>query len=125
MYYELVESGDIHTCPAHKLVGLGPIVKRYYTAFVPIYKIFEMFYCYIIKSKINGAYYIGSCENMTKRLNQHNQELVPATKRYSPWDLIYKQEFLTLKEARKRELQIKSWKKRSAIEKLVKIFQKF
>ncbi len=81
-----------------------------------------MFYCYILKSDSNGSYYVGSCKNTMVRLNQHNQRIVPATKRYAPWSMVYRQEFLTLKDARKRELQIKSWKKRSAIENLIKTF---
>jgi putative endonuclease len=84
-----------------------------------------MFYCYILKSETNGAYYVGSCEYIAKRLNLHNQSLVPATKRYVPWVLMYKENFTNLKDARKRELQIKSWKKRSAIERLAKTFQNF
>lgn len=34
---------------------------------------------------------------------------------------MHKEEYETLSEARKRELQIKSWKKRSAIEKLLRL----
>ncbi len=83
---------------------------------------FKMFYCYILQSKINGAYYTGSCQDVIVRLAQHNKFLVPATKRYVPWNLVYKEKFATLKEARNKELKIKSWKKRSAIEKLIKTF---
>ena len=84
-----------------------------------------MFYCYILKSEINGAYYIGSCQDVITRLEQHNKFLVPATKRYAPWKLVHKEKFVTLKEARNKELKIKSWKKRGAIEKLLKTFQNF
>ena len=70
-----------------------------------------MFYTYILKSRINGSYYVGSCEHVNKRIGLHNKGLVKSTKR-----LIHKEDFLTYNEARKRELQIKSWKKRSAIE---------
>ncbi|MBI2635048.1 MAG: GIY-YIG nuclease family protein [Parcubacteria group bacterium] len=84
-----------------------------------------MFYCYILKSRINGAYYVGSCQSIAIRLDQHNKFLVPSTKRYVPWDLVYQEKFVTLKEARNKELKIKSWKKRSSIEKLVKTFQNF
>ena len=78
-----------------------------------------MFHAYILKSK-NGNYYVGSCENTNVRLNQHNKGLVKSTKRYMPWELIYIEEYSDLKNARKRERQIKSWKKRAAIEKLIK-----
>lgn len=80
-----------------------------------------MFYTYILKSLQNGSYYVGSCKNVDVRFNLHNTGQVKSTKRYIPWKLMYKEEYKTLLEARKRETQIKSWHKRAAIEKLVKI----
>ncbi len=84
-----------------------------------------MFYIYIIKSQLNSSYYIGSCEDIVIRLDQHNKGMVTSTKRYLPWQLVYEEEQGTLKEARAREKQIKSWKKRDAIEKLINTFQNF
>jgi putative endonuclease len=81
-----------------------------------------MFYTYILQSDKNGRYYVGSCEDMENRLKRHNNGLVLSTKGYLPWKVIYTEEYETLSEARKREYQIKSWKKRSAIEKLTKHF---
>ncbi len=78
-----------------------------------------MFYVCILKSKLNGSYYIGSCENVGVRLTQHNSGSVQSTKRYLPWGLVYTEEYDTLKQARGRERQIKSWKKRLAIERLI------
>jgi len=80
-----------------------------------------MFYTYILKSLNNSSYYVGSCEDINARFNLHNTGQVKSTKRYVPWELIYKEEYKTLSEARKRETQIKSWKKRVAIEKLIGI----
>ena len=79
-----------------------------------------MFYIYILKSQNNSSFYIGSCGNIEKRLKQHNNGEARSTKRFIPWDLIYSERYDTLSEARKREFQIKSWKKRSAIENLIK-----
>jgi putative endonuclease len=78
-----------------------------------------MFCTYIIKSEKNNSYYIGSCEDIENRFNKHNNGLVKSTKRYTPWVLVYKEEFSTLSEARKREYQIKSWKSRKAIERIL------
>ncbi len=78
----------------------------------------SMFYIYILKSKQNNSYYIGSCQNLEKRLKQHNGKLVKSTKRCAPWQIVYSEEYDDLKNARKRESQLKSWKKRKAIEKL-------
>ena len=78
-----------------------------------------MFYLYILKSIEKSTYYIGSCQNLSKRLTQHNKGKVRSTKRFRPWQLVYYKTYNNLSEARKRETQIKSWKKRSAIERLV------
>jgi putative endonuclease len=78
-------------------------------------------YCvYVLKSKINNSYYIGSCKDIVKRVDLHNNGLVKSTKRYRPWKLVYKEGFNGYKETRRREFQIKSWKKRVAIENLIK-----
>jgi len=79
-----------------------------------------MFYLYVLKSQKNNSYYIGSCKDTNKRLDLHNRGLVKSTKRYIPWKLIYKEEYQTLSEARKREFKIKSWKKRKYMEGLLK-----
>ena len=62
---------------------------------------------------------MGSCADISKRINQHNSGFVRSTKFYLPWEIVYTEEYETLSEARKRELQIKGWKKRAAIEKLI------
>ncbi len=77
-----------------------------------------MFYIYILKSKNNNSYYIGSCSDLEKRLEMHNNGCVMSTKRYLPWEIIYWEFFESLKEARVRELQIKKWKSRRAVERL-------
>ena len=78
-----------------------------------------MFYLYILNSIKDGRYYLGSCADINKRFNQHNSGLVKSTKVHLPWKIVYTEEYKTLSEARKREYQVKSWKKRAAIEKLI------
>jgi len=82
-----------------------------------------MFFIYILKSNINDSYYVGSCKDLDERFNLHNSGKVKSTKRYAPWQLAYKENYLKLSDAINREMQIKSWKKRSAIEKLIKHFK--
>ncbi len=78
-----------------------------------------MYYAYILQSR-NGSYYIGSCMDIKKRLSLHNSGSVKSTKRYMPWNLVYSEIFDTLIDARKRELSIKKWKSRYAIEELIR-----
>ena len=81
-----------------------------------------MFYFYILRSVSSGAYYIGSCEDLQGRIKRHNSGLVKSTKHHSPWELVHNEKYPTLSKARKRESQVKNWKKRLAIERLIKHF---
>ena len=69
---------------------------------------------------MNGKYYVGCTSNLAQRIEFHNNGFVRSTKAHRPWQLIYQEKFDDLKSARERESQIKSWKKRSAIESLIK-----
>lgn len=77
------------------------------------------YFQYILQSS-SGSYYVGSTNNIEKRLAYHNTGKVRSTKNGRPWRVIYSESFDTLSKARKRELQIKQLKSRSAIERLVK-----
>ena len=66
-----------------------------------------MFYVYIIKSR-EGRYYIGSTENIEKRLKQHNSKNNRGwTNRFQDWVEIYREEYKTRLEARRRERELK------------------
>jgi len=43
-----------------------------------------------------------------KRLSEHNRGKVRSTKAYYPYSLIYKEDFLTKTDARKREIELKT-----------------
>ncbi|OGG46974.1 hypothetical protein A2671_00315, partial [Candidatus Kaiserbacteria bacterium RIFCSPHIGHO2_01_FULL_49_13] len=73
------------------------------------------YYLYILQSSI-GSYYVGTTDSIEKRINQHNNGRVKSTKPHRPWKLIYKESYSTLSKARIRELKIKGWKSRKAIE---------
>lgn len=79
-----------------------------------------IFTTYILKSKMNGSYYVGSAEDVDVRIKKHNSGQVNSTKRYKPWELVHKETFATRKEARRRELQIKSYKSGEAFKKLLR-----
>ncbi|MDP3974796.1 MAG: GIY-YIG nuclease family protein [Candidatus Jorgensenbacteria bacterium] len=78
-----------------------------------------MAFVYILVSLRDNSYYVGSCYDVSVRLALHNAGKVRSTKASRPWELKYIERYDTLREARKREDQIKSWKKRSAIENLI------
>ena len=79
----------------------------------------EKFYTYILFSKTKNSYYIGSTNNIERRLAEHNRGKSTYTKRGIPWTLVYKEEFETKALAYQREMKIKAWKSRKMIEELI------
>ena len=78
------------------------------------------FYTYILYSTIFDRYYVGHCEDMLARLSRHNGKMVPSTKAYVPWQLMYTESFSTRAEASAREHEIKKKKSRKYVELLIK-----
>ncbi|GIZ07929.1 hypothetical protein FUMI01_06560 [Flavobacterium sp. UMI-01] len=78
-----------------------------------------MFYTYIIYSESLDKYYIGSCEDVNKRINDHLNSRSGFTKAAKDWVLKYTESFETRSGAVKRELEIKKKKSRTYIEYLL------
>jgi putative endonuclease len=68
------------------------------------------YFTYILECA-DDSLYVGCTNNLEKRLKEHNESKSGAhyTKIRRPIRLKYKEEFGTLKEARSREAEIKSW----------------
>jgi len=62
----------------------------------------------------DGSLYVGCTNNLEKRIKQHNNSKSGAhyTKIRRPVILKYWEEFKTLKKARQREAEIKSWRRK-------------
>lgn len=73
---------------------------------------------YILKCTDN-SYYVGSTINLIERIKAHTEGRCRYTKSRLPVKLAYSEEYPTLSEAKKREYQIKKWKSRLAIERLI------
>jgi len=67
-----------------------------------------------------GKFYVGSTGNIEDRLERHNQGRSKFTKGGIPWELVYTEAFQSRPEAVRRERQIKSWKSKVRIEKLIR-----
>jgi putative endonuclease len=64
-------------------------------------------YVYVIKSK-EGRYYIGSTQDVEKRLKQHNSPGNRGwTNRFTEWVEVYREECASRLEARRRERELK------------------
>lgn len=67
----------------------------------------------------NGQYYVGSTEDMSRRLREHQEGRDSHTRKYLPVVLLYREEFPTKEEAWVREKQLHGWS-RAKKEALVK-----
>jgi len=67
-----------------------------------------MYYVYLLLSKIKtNQIYIGSTNNLDRRLKQHNQGKVFSTKPYLPWNLVYYEAYQNEQLAKLREKRLK------------------
>ena len=67
-----------------------------------------MYYAYVLKSVNDNFLYKGHCQDLDKRLLQHNAGMTKSLKPYLPVKLIYFERHDTEEEAIKREKYFKS-----------------
>ena len=69
-------------------------------------------FVYIMANRKNGAIYIGVTSDLIKRVTEHREGLIGGfTKRYGCRFLVWFEAFDDLQDARRRELQMKEWKR--------------
>lgn len=66
-----------------------------------------MFYLYILKSKKDNNLYVGSTNDLKRRLKEHNDGKVISTKPRTPFELRYYEAFSCEEDARNREFSLK------------------
>jgi putative endonuclease len=75
---------------------------------------------YILYFDASNKYYIGSTNNLKRRLQEHEKGHTPSTKRLgNSFKLVFHQTTSTLALARTAEYRIKSWKRRDYIERII------
>jgi putative endonuclease len=69
-------------------------------------------FVYMVASRKNGTIYLGVTSDLPKRAYEHRNGLVEGfTKRYGCKQLVWFEAYDDLQEARRRELQMKEWKR--------------
>lgn len=66
-----------------------------------------MFYTYVIKNKKDLDLYIGSTNDLRRRIVEHNSGMVRSTKSRKPFEIVYYEAYKSKKDARKREYNLK------------------
>ncbi len=75
---------------------------------------------YILESQKSGGYYIGSTDNIKRRVNEHNVGKVVSTRNIRLWIVRVFIECDTLTEARSSEYRLKKYKRKDILEKVIK-----
>jgi len=79
-----------------------------------------MYYVYVIQSERDSSTYIGFTSNLEKRIKEHNQGKTRSIKSKIPFRLVYREEYESKTEARKREIRLKknSYEKEKLLKKI-------
>ncbi len=77
------------------------------------------YYVYIIESDNSGRKYVGSTNNLERRIHQHNRGENSSTRKGIPYRLIYFESFESKELALKRERFFKTGKGREVFKKLL------
>jgi len=77
-------------------------------------------YFYILFSDTANKFYIGhTTESLIERLRKHNSNHSGFTGKFNDWKIVYSEIFETKELAYKKEREVKAWKSKVRIEKLI------
>ena len=97
-------SGKAEVCPPTGVVPEG-------------HKTTMAYFVYFLKSLQNGDIYVGSTDDVRKRVARHNAGKVKSTKGYRPWRLLKYLEYASRSEAMKAELFYKTGQQKEILRK--------
>jgi len=68
-----------------------------------------MYYTYVLKSSVDGNFYVGYTKDLKLRFDQHKKGMVDSTKERRPLELIYYEACLDQRDATHREKYLKTY----------------
>ena len=75
-----------------------------------------MHFVYALRSEKTGRRYIGCTQDVSARLDKHNNGATPSTRTGRPWRVIHTEEFESKSEALSRERFLKSGQSREHLD---------
>lgn len=78
-----------------------------------------MYFLYILKSDKTNRYYIGSTNNVNRRLEEHNSGHTKSLLYQRPLRMVFTKEYASMIEAKRVELKLKKYKNRNILEKII------
>ena len=68
----------------------------------------EIVFVYVIRSEVDGRFYVGMTKGIRRRIKEHNIGKTKSTKGFRPWKLFFTEKFDNWDDARRREKYLKS-----------------
>jgi len=68
----------------------------------------KIFFVYLLQSIKDSSTYIGFTNDIKKRIEYHNSGKVSYTNKHKPYKLVYYEAYLSEKDARQREINLKN-----------------
>ncbi len=69
-----------------------------------------MYYVYILQNTLSGRHYIGSTNDLARRIAEHNRGQTTSTRQRGSWQVRFSEKYVLKKDAVHRERQIKAYK---------------
>jgi putative endonuclease len=79
-----------------------------------------MFYTYLLQSQVTATLYIGTTNDLKRRIKEHNSGESAYTKKYMPWEVIYYEAYTNKQDASRREKYFKTTQGHLAIKRMLK-----
>jgi putative endonuclease len=83
-----------------------------------------MYYVYVLRSQIDGKFYVGFTEDLGQRLSAHNSGKNPSTQVRKPLDLIFYEAFVNKFDALRRERYFKTTKGKTTLVQMLREYSK-
>ncbi len=80
------------------------------------------YFTYVLKSELDGNYYVGYTKDLNVRFEQHQKGKVKSTKHRRPFKLIYYEACMSQQDALKREKYLKTFYGKMFIAKRLKSY---
>lgn len=84
----------------------------------------KFFYVYVLKSLNKDWWYVGVTSDLRKRFREHNNGVSLSTKSYRPLEIIFYEAYRNLKDAKRRELYLKTTKGKTTLRTMLKEYLK-
>ena len=82
----------------------------------------KLYYVYILHNKKRDFLYIGFTEDLIRRYKEHNKGFSKSTKSFIPLELIHYEAYKNIKDAKRREVYLKTNKGKTTITTMLKEF---